>query len=188
MSARCNPAPELRARLRAATQEQHQMLDTALGRLDLADRYEYARFLRVQVDSRAGVEKWLLRNCPEGWVPPSQSSQLKRDLDWLGSERESDNAPEFAAPAFTPDAWLGAAWVLAGSSLGNKMMERDLSQRAPEAWPMAFLRDDAMPAYFKALRPLLAGKDADPGAERAANAVFGHFLAEADRQLASAFA
>ncbi len=76
----------------------------------------------------------------------------------------------------------------AGSSLGNTMMERDLSARAQADWPMAFLRDTAMPAYFRALRPLLATTDINPGAERTASAVFAHFQAEADRQLSVAHA
>jgi hypothetical protein len=53
---------------------------------------------------------------------------------------------------------------------------------------MAFLRDTAMPAYFRALRPLLATTDINPGAERTASAVFAHFQAEADRQLSVAHA
>ena len=73
--------------------------------------------------------------------------------------------------------------MLAGSSLGNRMMERELTGRAPEGWPMQFLRDETMPAYFKALRALLASDEINPGAEQTARAVFAHFSREADRQL-----
>ncbi|MBB3033958.1 biliverdin-producing heme oxygenase [Alteriqipengyuania lutimaris] len=182
MSARCDHAPALRAKLRAATQDHHQSLDTALGRLDLAEREDYVRFLTVQARARAGVETWLARYCPPEWMPPSQAAALERDISDLG------HAPLRTTPAFAhgdegPVAWLGAAWVLAGSSLGNRMMERDLSARAPSGWPMAFLRDSAMPAYFKALRPLLEAIDVNPGAERTATAVFDHFMAEARQQL-----
>ena len=182
MSARCANAPALRAKLRAATHEHHQSLDTALGQLDLAERQDYARFLGIQARARAGVEAWLTRYCPREWMPPSQADLLRRDLSAL------DYPPPRSAPAFAhgdegPVAWLGAAWVLAGSSLGNRMMERDLAARAPSDWPMAFLRDDAMPAYFKALRPLLESGDVNPGAERTARAVFDHFMAETREQL-----
>ncbi|GAB5350138.1 biliverdin-producing heme oxygenase [Alteriqipengyuania sp. 357] len=185
MMARCGNAPELRARLRAATHEQHQRLDTTLGRLDLADRGDYARFLKVQANARHGVEAWLGRYCPAKWLPPSQAALLAADLSALGDKAGLEDAPGFDLADQGPVAWLGAAWVLAGSSLGNRMMERELSARAPAGWPMAFLRDDAMPAYFKTLRPLLAQADPNPGAERIAAAVFAHFQREADRQLAA---
>lgn len=182
MPARCDQAPQLRARLRAATQDSHTSLDNALGRLDLADHSEYACFLRVQARARQGVEQWLARYCPEEWMPPAQGSLLRSDLAALGADW-SDTAPPFDHGDEGPVAWIGAAWVLAGSSLGNRMMERDLSARAPAGWPMAFLRDDAMPRYFKALRPLLEGTDINPGAERVAIAVFTHFQAVADHHL-----
>ncbi|MBL4792498.1 biliverdin-producing heme oxygenase [Citromicrobium bathyomarinum] len=187
MLARCIDAPALRARLRAATQDDHHSLDEALGRLDLADRGEYACFLRVQLQARRGVEQWLASVCPPEWLPPSQDALLESDLSALGHESGEAHAA-FAFDDEGPVAWLGAAWVLAGSSLGNTMMERDLSARAPADWPMAFLRDTAMPAYFRALRPLLATTDINPGAERTASAVFAHFQAEADRQLSVAHA
>lgn len=182
MSARCNSAPALRARLRAATQDQHALLDSTLGRLDLADRGDYARFLRVQIDARLGVEQWLFRHCPAEWLPPSQVTLLRRDLEWLGATFEDGRAPALTTPGFSSQAWIGAAWVLAGSSLGNKMMERDLAARAPSNWPMAFLRDRSMPQYFKAILPMLDGTQPNLPAEWAARAVFAHFQAEADRQ------
>lgn len=178
MSARCEPAPALRASLRAATQIDHDALDRALGRLDLAERRDYARFLSVQLRARAGVEEWLMRNAPGEWMPPSTASLLRRDLDWLGEPGDEETAPAFDPEAETQDAWLGAAWVIAGSSLGNRMMERDLAERVPGHWPMAFLRDGAMPAYFKALRPKLENSATNQAAERAAKAVFAHFLSQ----------
>jgi len=169
--------------LRAATQDEHQSLDQELGRLDLAVRGEYACFLRVQHQARRGVERWLASACPSEWLPPSQTALLESDLAELGCA--IDDAPVgFALDNEGPVAWLGTAWVLAGSSLGNTMMERDLSARAPAGWPMAFLRDAAMPAYFKALRPLLASSEINVGAQRAASATFAHFQAVAARQMA----
>ena len=107
MSARCIDAPALRARLRAATRNEHQSLDDALGRLDLADRGDYARFLRVQSRARHGVQKWLESTCPPEWLPPSQADRLDRDLAALGCEAE-DDAPDFTCADEGPVAWLGA--------------------------------------------------------------------------------
>jgi|TARA_R100000049_G_scaffold5356_1_gene16006 heme oxygenase len=186
MTARCSTAPALRARLRTATQDDHQELDDALGRLDLADRHDYACFLRLQSRARIGVESWLARWCPQEWLPPAQTGLIESDLSALGCARADgfeENIPAFTYASQGPLAWLGAAWVLAGSSLGNRMMERELTSRAPEGWPMQFLRDETMPAYFKALRPLLASDEINPGAERTARAVFAHFSREADRRL-----
>ena len=173
----------MRASLRAATQDDHEALDAALGALDLAERRDYARFLSVQLRARAGVEQWLACTAPGEWLPPAVTGLLRRDLDWLGYPEVRDTAPTFTNAPSGADAWLGAAWVLAGSSLGNRMTERDLARRAPENWPMAFLRDTAMPDYFKALRPVLEKTEANPAAEQGAKAVFAHFLQETENQL-----
>lgn len=185
MPVRCHTAPTLRAGLRDATQADHQALDTLLGRLDLADRRQYAEFLSVQLRARIGVEQWLFRHCPDQWLPPSQLPALRRDLEWMGYSVDEAAAPVFSAPSLTPETWLGAAWVLAGSSLGNKMMERDLATRVPASWPMAFVRDEAMPRYFKALRPLLEDTRPNLPSEWAANAVFAHFLIIAKEAMAA---
>ena len=115
---------------------------------------------------------------------PELADEFRRDLEWLGHTAGEANSPAFVAPAITPDAWLGAAWVLAGSSLGNKMMERELAPRVAPSWPMAFIRDEAMPRYFKALRPLLESSRSNPSAEWTAHAVFGHFLTICERHMA----
>ncbi len=183
MPARCADAPLLRAALRAATHEHHQQLDNLLGRLDLAERHDYACFLEVQLSARLGVEQWLYLNAPAHWLPPSQVSLLRRDLDWLGYDARSTRGPDFIAPVDSPEAWIGAAWVLAGSSLGNRMMEREVADRAADNWPMAFLQDQAMPRYFKALLPLLQDTATNVAAEKTARAVFAHFHAEAGQRL-----
>lgn len=183
MPARCATAPQLRAALRAATHEHHQKLDDLLGRLDLADRHDYTRFLDIQLSARRGVEQWLYLHAPAHWLPPSQVSLLRRDLDWLGDESRNAPAPSFTLPTSDRHAWIGAAWVLAGSSLGNKMMERALADRAPANWPMAFLQDKTMPQYFKALRPLLEDSAPNPQALDIARAVFVHFLARTEQEI-----
>ena len=183
MPARCATAPQLRAALRAATHEHHQKLDDLLGRLDLADRHDYTRFLDIQLSARRGVEQWLYLHAPAHSLPPSQVSLLRRDLDWLGDESRNAPAPSFTLPTSDRHAWIGSAWVLAGSSLGNTMMERELAARAPANWPMAFLQDKAMPQYFKALRPLLEDTAANPDALATARAVFAHFLSLAEQEM-----
>jgi len=183
MPAWCATAPQLRAELRAATREQHQKLDDLLGRLDLADRRDYTRFLDIQLSARRGVEQWLYLNAPAHWLPPSQVSLLRRDLEWLGYEPRDARAPSFLVLFSDPFEWIGAAWVLAGSSLGNKMMERELAARAPASWPMAFLQDKTMPHYFTALRPLLEDDAANREAIDAAKAVFAHFLSLAEQEM-----
>ena len=120
---------------------------------------------------------------PAHWLPPSQVSLLRRDLDWLGDESRNAPAPSFHEPASDRHAWIGAAWVLAGSSLGNTMMERALAARAPANWPMAFLQDKTMPQYFKALRPLLEDSAPNAPALDTARAVFAHFLSLAEQEM-----
>ena len=102
MTARCGTAPALRAKLRAATQDDHQELDDALGRLDLADRHDYACFLRVQSRARIGVENWLARCCPPEWLPPAQTGLIEADLAALGCAEVDAMAPTTSPPKTNP--------------------------------------------------------------------------------------
>ena len=75
-----------------------------------------------------------------------------------------------------------AAWVLAGSSLGNRSILAQLKKRGGAAahWPHAFLGDDAMLDFWKALRGRIecpVPADQQHAAGHGAQAVFDHFIA-----------
>ena len=162
----------LRARLRDATAPLHDRLDNAIGALNLADRDQYAQFLRIQLAAREPIERWTERYCPSDLCPPSTAQLLKADLSALG-----EIAPFVAAAFALPESAdpIGLAWALAGSHLGNRVLRRSLGADLPSA----FLDDAAMPAFWQEIAPRL---EAPPSTElatpaiAAACAVFRHFL------------
>jgi heme oxygenase len=190
------PAEDLRLHLRAATMAAHDLLDhtmqTASGWQTLAD---YARFLSLQHAARAPIEAWLDGHAPADLRPPAQTPLIARDLAALGLALPAP-AADFAMGGEGSDAgegWgeaLGAAWVLAGSALGNKAILKQM-RRASAAhggnWPSAFLGDDAMLAYWQGLRARIerpaAAAQASAAAD-AASAVFDHFIAHASHAAA----
>lgn len=190
----------LRAHLRAATMAAHDLLDHAMQAASgWQTRADYARFLALQHAARAPLEAWLAVHAPADLVPPPQTPLLARDLSALGVPLPPSSPP--FAPAQTPSRppvaamfhvhhlALGAAWVLAGSALGNKAIAKQVTRIGGGLWPTAFLGDAAMMGFWQALRgridePAEAGEAA--GATRAATAVFAHFQAVAEAESVSA--
>lgn len=187
------PAEDLRLHLRAATMAAHDLLDhtmqAASGWQTLAD---YARFLSLQHAARAPIEVWLEGHAPADLRPPAQTPLIARDLAALGLALPAP-AADFAMAdhAAAEGEALGAAWVLAGSALGNKAILKQM-RRASAAhggnWPSAFLGDDAMLAYWQGLRARIerpaAAAQAHAAAD-AASAVFDHFIAHASHAAAA---
>lgn len=134
--------------LRQATQAAHQRLDAAAGSLPLESDRDYATFLSAQFIGRVAMEGAFESLAPgEIGAPPKQSSLIASDLRDLGF-----CVPTGGTPPRLGDrrAALGAAWVVAGSSLGNRAIlsrRRKLGLRRAER----FLSDDGMPVYFKRL-------------------------------------
>lgn len=142
----------LRERLKQATGKIHARLDQTIGHMPVSSPHEYAAFLSAQFAARCAVERALAVQPPMGLAsPPSQAAALAQDLADLGI------APERMSQEFileTPAAALGAAWVLAGSSLGNKAM---LVQRTKSGakGPERFLSDTSLARYFGGLLHVL---------------------------------
>jgi heme oxygenase len=161
--------------LRTATSEAHDRLDRAMAALDLIQRGDYARFLRVQHAARAPIEAWCQAALPQELLPPSQLALIEADLADLGESSRTASSRPFIANA---DGALGIAWALGGSSLGNRAMLADLRKRGGAALPARFLSDGAMPAFFASLRPKLEqpiDEAAIAGAVAGAHAVFARF-------------
>lgn len=143
---------------------------------------DYARFLSLQLAARIPVEAWLDQHAPADLRPPPQSDLIASDLAELGVEAPAA-APDFAFEDDQDEATcLGAAWVLAGSSLGNRSILAELKRRGEPAaqWPHAFLGDDAMLAFWKGLRTRIeqsVPSEQRDAAGRGARAVFDHFIA-----------
>ncbi len=180
------PAEDLRLHLRAATMAAHDLLDhTMQAASGWQNRADYARFLSLQHAARAPVEAWLDTHAPDDLRPPVQTPLIAEDLAMLGLDLPAP-AEAFEMHLAAEGAALGAAWVLAGSALGNKAILKQMrraSAAAGHAWPAAFLGDEAMLVFWQSLRPLLerpASATTASAAATAASAVFAHFLAHAN--------
>lgn len=143
----------LRFALRAATRDVHDRLDAAMATWPLEPRRSYARFLALQYAAREPLERGLAARAPAGLLPPPPVTALiAADLAELGEPCPA------AATAIVPedgDAALGMAWVLAGSSLGNRFIARQRRGAGLDE-AMLFLTDNRLSAYFKDLLPALA--------------------------------
>lgn len=174
---------DLRSHLRAATMAAHDLLDHAMQAASGWQKLDdYARFLELQHAARVPIEDWLERHATPELRPPLQTPLIAHDLAALGHAIPPP-AGAFALEAKDRGDMLGAAWVLAGSALGNRSIARQVSRIGGGAWPDAFLRDDAMLGFWQALRTRIEQR-VEPaeaaGATRAASAVFAHFLGVAE--------
>lgn len=180
-----SPIDDLRQHLRSATMAVHDLLDqtmqAASGWRNLGD---YARFLSVQHAARAPVEVWLAAHAPADLRPPEQTPLIAQDLAELGLSLPAP-AADFGLRTGGEGQALGAAWVLAGSALGNKSILKQMRRASAQderAWPAAFLGDEAMLNFWHGLRARLEQPTLPSrrhAATDAAQAVFAHFLAYA---------
>ncbi len=177
------PDEDLRNHLRAATMAAHDLLDHAMQAASgWQNRDDYARFLALQHAARAPLEDWLEHHAPPALRPPRQTPLIAQDLAQLGKPVPA-SAPLFTLGRTGSGHALGAAWVLAGSALGNRSIAKQVGRIGGGKWPMAFLGDEAMLGFWQALRGRIeqhAAPDEADGATRAASAVFAHFLAVAE--------
>lgn len=165
----------LRTTLRGETRAAHESLDGAMAQLDLADAADYALFLRIQYAARIGVEAWLVRHAPPKLQPPPQAPALAADLQALGEALPLDQ-PLFELTG--DEAAMGVAWVIAGSSLGNRAMLADLRKRGHGERPTAFLGNEEMARFWHDFRPRIDSWDGhSQAAVDAAKATFTHFSA-----------
>lgn len=179
------PADDLRQHLRSATMAAHDLLDhTMQAASGWRNRADYARFLSLQHAARAPVEAWLAAHAPADLRPPQQTGLIARDLASLGLALPAA-AADFAMGNNCDGEALGAAWVLAGSALGNKAILKQMQRASAQdgrAWPDAFLKDEAMLIFWHGLRKRLeqpATTAQRRAATEAAQAVFAHFLGHA---------
>lgn len=171
----------LRAHLRTATSGAHAQLDDAFDPARFGDRASYAGFLQFQLAARRPIEAWLADHCPALIRPPQTIALIERDLqalDVIPSLKTVD-----CALGDTSDP-LGVAWVLAGSSMGNRAMLAVMAKSGVSSMPTAFLSDLDMPRFWQELRPLLerhaSVSEAAP-AIASANAAFAMFAKGLER-------
>ncbi|KQS55600.1 hypothetical protein ASG17_05880 [Brevundimonas sp. Leaf363] len=169
--------------LREATADAHARLDVLFSGFDLADRADYARFLKAQAGAFFGVEAALDKAGADvvlpDWPARRRSQALRDDLIAL-KEAVPEAMPEPLLP--NPAAILGAAYVIEGSRLGGAMLVRTVADTAP----ISFLAP-GNPLHWRSfvaiLEKRLSSADERTEAARSASAVFDIFTASALRVL-----
>lgn len=160
----------------------HETLDLRVAELCLTDPEDYAEFLLFQYRSRLPVEAWAEAEMPQDLLPPSQVLLIASDLSALG-DTLPPVATDFSLP-YGSDP-IGAAWALAGSSLGNRAMLSHMRKASGSRgeWPEAFLADDRMTRFWTGLRTKIEQPfSGDPAAALlGAEAVFARFIEESER-------
>ncbi len=124
--------------LRSATATEHERVDAAFGSYLLADRAQYTAFLKAQAQAFLPVEAAIDDAQPEltlpDWPNRRRAPMLRRDLAALGVKLEG--LAEFPVP-YSPEALLGAIYVLEGSRLGGKFLERQIADDLPREFMSA---------------------------------------------------
>lgn len=179
-----NKAATVRQVLRNKTRDSHDRVDRSLGSLDLRVPDEYATFLAMQHAARVPIEAWCMAHAPPEYRPPLQTPLLKADLQSLGHKGWTHDDLSLVAPSV---GWIGIAWAIAGSSMGNRMMLKRV-EKSGRAYPVRFLADPAMAEYFERIRPLIDRPRFDEPAinamlvaAEATFAIFAHVSASVDR-------
>lgn len=139
-------AESLRETLRRETRAEHDRLDAMMADLPLGSDADYRRFLAIQYRARRPVETWVAQNMESAWAPPPQCPAIAADLADLDAETPAGGAP-FSAPE---GSGLGVAWVLAGSSLGNRALLKQRTKAGLDG-PTRFLSCSLMSDFFKHL-------------------------------------
>ncbi len=112
-----------RGDLRELTASAHALLDATVGPLDT--RAAYRRYLLGLDGFRGAAERWLAQApMPDGfadWRPTRITDHLAADLTDLGVDARPGTELDFDE---TPSAAAGVAYVLEGSALGGRIIER----------------------------------------------------------------
>lgn len=140
------------------------------------DASSYAEFLKIQFAARQPIETWIAAQ-NDAAAPPQQCDLIVTDLTELGGESAISDR-EFVLPHDADR--LGVYWALAGSSLGNRSIFKELERNGLDYLSSTFLTDVAMQAYWLQLRPqieLPASVALAEAMAKGAEAVFQHFRA-----------
>lgn len=112
-----------RALLKAATESLHSRLDAAVGKLDLADRAQYRRFLEASAAALLPLEELLTRSDVAGLLPDwsrrRRGDALLTDLAAVGG---ASRPIALDRQTLGPEEVMGVLYVLEGSRLGARVV------------------------------------------------------------------
>jgi len=120
--------------LRAEGGALHQQVDATFGRYALQTRPHYVAFLQAHAQALMGLEVLLERSGVErllpDWAERRRTSVLGDDLQHLGAVRPAPVA--FERTLDEGECW-GVAYVLEGSRLGSRLLDRHVGESDDEA-------------------------------------------------------
>jgi heme oxygenase (biliverdin-IX-beta and delta-forming) len=164
------PVASMHASLRLATSLDHQRVDQAISRFDLACAQGYAAFLDLNATALASLRpSWREVDTAEF---DGLLEALAMDLGAFGATP----SPGAAMQPASPIDGLGLAYVVRGARLGARI----LRQRVPTGFPAAYLDFAPALSWPRFLRQLNDPAEGSPGraaaivqGARAAFAVYG---------------
>ena len=171
----CKPLMTTRFALKAATDDVHRELDGRLSKLNLSSRADYCRFLQIQARAVPAIEQALtaggLDDLVRGWSDSRRAPSLESDLAKLGESMP----PAAKAPTINsvPEL-LGTAYVLEGSRLGGRVLQKQIADGSPATFLDGSL--GAWPALLEALDRFLYSDALIGEAKDAARRCFALFL------------
>lgn len=135
-------ASPVHSRLREATRDDHARLEARvdiLARLvDPAARAELvARFWRLHSDIEAAVAPWLAEVAALDFAGRRRTTQLRRDLEHHGLRPDAPAAQGVSARCRSEA--LGLMYVLEGSTLGGKVIRREVEGAGRDLCGLSFL-------------------------------------------------
>lgn len=172
--------------LRETTRDLHHELDERISFLDLSDTGDYAAFLRIHAAALPALEGALdaggVATGFPAWPRHRRSDALIADLDACGIAHEPGAS---LRPVHGVEAQMGVLYVLEGSRLGGRLLER---QAKGQAGRNAFLTHGAgLPLwqdFLSHLECLPEDAATKRGLENGARIAFRLYLAAASRILA----
>ena len=117
-------APSIHLRLKLATRDEHNGVDLALSRFNLADADDYAAFLDLNHSALTALRPHWRSEDEADFTGVVDA--LATDLIDLGIEPSTE-----ADPLFSPIDGLGLSYVIRGSRLGSKILRKTGRVRVP---------------------------------------------------------
>lgn len=147
--------PSVRHFLRERTRPAHERTDDAFTTLDLSERGDYGSFLASHYLAYSVLEPVFAADLPVEARPPVMTGFLAEDLAILGVDM-----PDAMAGGFDGDA-LGAAYVIAGSNFGKRVLLKRWSRSTDPAVLAAgrYLGSPALTEYWPVLNGVIDGAE-----------------------------
>lgn len=171
-----SPSSSARDRLRAATEHQHERVDSLFGRLDLAQEADYRLFLTSHAAALLPMEQWLESRAGaviDDWAARARGAALRADL--AAMDIPVPPGEPFAPPA-SPPSIGGILYVLEGSKMGGRVLARQVGPGLPREYLGAAGNSTGWKTLISRLDDIVVTGEDVSAATRSASLAFDRFL------------